>query len=354
MCLFCVNLKEILSNFDNAKKCLNKKVKVCAVVKANAYGFGAEKICTLLKHKADYFAVSRLSEFLKLKNAGVKKPILILSPLLKEELPCAVENGAEITLSSIENLEELAKALKKKKKTAKVHIALDTGMSRFGIKTKQELERFLEKAIKLKNIEIVGVFSHLYSPTNQFITRKQRNKFIAFKNQILSFGFKPIFHLSASEGLKNKDNQFDMVRLGFDLYDSKKNLHCFKTKIVEIKTLKKGESVSYNGTFVAPYEMKIAVCEAGYADGLRRALSNKGEVIINGLKVPIVGNICMDCFMADISECINAQIGDEVIIFGTDRKNSISVCEIAENCDTIPYEIYAGISNRVKRIYKWR
>lgn len=354
MCLFSVNLKEILSNFDKTKKILNKNVKVCAVVKANAYGFGLEKICLLLKHKADYFAVSRINEFLKLKQMKIFKPILILSPLLKKEMNIAVENGAEITVSNQEQLESLNCIAKKKKKIAKIHIALDTGMSRFGIKTKQELDSFLEKALKLKNVEIVGAFSHLFNPSNNLITKKQRSRFIAFKNIILSFGFKPIFHFASSEGLKNKDNQFDMVRLGFDLYNSNKNLHLFKTKIVEIKTLKKVESVSYNGTFVAPYEMKIAICEAGYADGLNRLLSNKGEVLVCGIKVPIIGNICMDCFMVDISNCKNVFVGDDVIIFGTDGKNSISVCDIAKKCDTIPYEIYTGISNRVKRIYKWR
>lgn len=353
MCEFEINLKEILNNFNRVKKSLKSNVKICAVVKANAYGFGARKICQLLNHKADYFAVARLSEFLKIVDITTK-PILILSPLSEIELKIAVEKGAEISVSNVETLKKIEKIASTKGKMAKVHIVLDTGMNRFGLKTERELKTFLCVLKKARNVVVVGAYSHLFDAENQILTDLQREKFVKFKNTIEKTQKNIIFHLASSVGLKNLKNQFNMVRLGIYLYQSEKNLHRFKSKIVEIKDVKKGEFVSYGGVFVAKNDMKIAVCSAGYADGFSRSLSNRGKVLICQQKVEVVGRVCMDVFMCDISSVKNVKVGDEVVMFGCQGENCISVCEIAKECDTISYEIYTRISERVKRVYKWR
>jgi len=354
MCVFKINLKEILANFNRAKARVNKGVKICAVVKADAYGFGVKKICTLLDKKTDYFAVARLSEFLQLEKLKVKKPILLLSPLLSSEQSVAVERGAELTVDSLKMLQCVNSIAKKKHKVAKIHLKLDTGMSRFGIKTLEELQEILMSLKKLENVRFVGFYSHLYDASSFLAAERCRDMFIEAREKVLEAGFKPIFHLANSEGLKDPSMQFDMVRLGFDLYDSKNNLHSFETFVIETKHLFKGESVSYDGTFVAPREMDIAICSAGYADGLSRSLSNRGYALIKGKRVKIIGTICMDVFMADITSLNQVMAGDRVILFGKWGENVISVCEMAELCDTIPYEVYTGLTSRTKRVYTWR
>ncbi len=353
MCKFIINTKELLASFTKAKARLLPKTKICLVVKANAYGFGQDKVCTLFNRLADYFAVARLSEFLKVREV-TNKPCLILSPLTNREMSIAIKSGAEITLSSQTDIDFLEKVASSNNTFAKVHLKLDTGMNRYGIKSCEELASTLEKLKEKKHIKVVGAFSHLYNADDETITKKQREKFIEMKNIILQHGFSPIFHLASSHGIKDKESQFDMVRLGFDLYFSQASKHKFVTYINEIKSVKEGETISYNGTFVAKSDMKIAVCAAGYADGVNRLLSNRGKVLIRGEEAKIVGNVCMDSFMADITDIEGAELGDEVVIFGKSGEKYISVCSVAQLCGTIPYEIYTNISLRVKRIYTWR
>lgn len=353
MCKFVINLKEILHSFDNAKSKLKKNVKICAVIKANAYGFGAQKISQLLNIKADYFAVARLCEFLKIENVS-KKPVLILSPLFENEMKIAISRGAEISINSVEELVLANKIALCKQKTAKIHLVLDTGMNRFGIKNKSDLEQFLFVLKEMNGVKLVGAYSHVFSSNNAQDVSNQRQKFEDFKQIINSFGFFPIFHFASSSSLHDKENQFDMVRVGFDLYFSESQKHMLVAKILETKNVVKGETISYSGTFLAKENMKIAICSAGYADGLPRKMSNCGTVLVSGKEVPIVGTVCMDVFMCDISLVSDAKVGDEVVIFGNQKESSISVCKIAEICDTIAYEIYAGINERVKRVYKWR
>lgn len=346
---FIINLSEILSNVNSVKKQLKNNIKLCAVVKADAYGFGAIKICSLLKRRVDYFAVARIDEFLQIKDI-INKQCLILSPLFNKDLELAIKNKANITVSLNSDILKIDNLAKKLKTQALIHLKVDTGMNRFGFKDYEEFENVLIGLRKCKNIKVVGCYSHLYNAENSELVDKQLEKFNQFKKLVCKYFDDVIFHIANSEGLKNVKCQFDMVRLGIDMYMSKNNYHKLCCNIVEIKQIKKGESVGYNGTFIAKDDMKIAVCSLGYADGLFRALSNIGYVCINNKKCRIIGNICMDAFMVDISN-VDAMVGDEVYIFG---KNGISVCDISKLCDTIPYEIYTNISKRVKRVYVWR
>ena len=353
MCKFVVSTNEILDNLNKTRAKLPLQTRICAVVKANAYGFGLNKICNLLKSGVDYFAVARLNEFLKFKELEINKPCLILSPLTLKETIVAVKNGAEITVDNVEQVEALVQVCFNSDLKAKIHIKFDTGMNRYGVKEAEILKIMLKKIQECDKVQLIGCYSHLYEGKNENINRIQRQKFVRFRDIVKSFGFKAIFHLANSEGLKDVLNCYNMVRVGYDLYTAQSSEHKFVCDIREIKVVKKGETISYNSSFKAKKDMLIAVCSAGYADGVNRLLSKKGFVLINGQKAKILGNVCMDCFMADITQ-INTKIGDEVVIFGKSKEMAISVCEVAQLCGTIPYEIYTSISDRVKRVYQWR
>lgn len=355
MCRFIVCNNEILDNLKEVRKRLNRNTLVCAVVKADAYGFGMAKICHLLKSRVDYFAVARVSEFLKYKELGIDKPCLILSPLQNREYVIAIKEKAEITIDNCEDLEYVIGLCKNYNTSCKIHLKIDTGMNRYGIKTKEMLIKILEKIKESAVIDLVGCYSHLYNAQKTQFVEKQKEKFVEFKEIILSLGFSPIFHIANSIGSKDSSLAFDMVRIGYSLYTKGKGSeHKFICEVSSIKKINKGEIVSYCGTFKAKKDMLIAVCNAGYADGVNRHLSNKGRVIINGKYCKILGNICMDSFMVDISDVDDVKKGDEVIIFGVFKEKSISVCDLARLCATIPYEIYTSISKRVKRVYRWR
>lgn len=355
MCRFIVNLSEILDNLKNIKNSIPKATKVCAVVKANAYGFGMRKICFLLKSSVDYFAVARLGEFLKFKSYEINKPCLILSPLDAKDSSIAIKNNAEITISSDSDIDFINKMAVKYNTTAKVHIKIDTGMNRFGLKSKEQFCYILDKIKCLPNVELVGVYTHLAEGTNTDSNLKQSNLFDEYVEITKSYGFNPIFHFSNSYGYKCYDKVYDMVRVGFSLYGEKDiSEHRFVSVIKEVKHIKKGETIGYNRLFEAQNDMTIAVCEGGYADGVNFLWNLNGRVLINGEYARIVGRICMDSFMVDITNIKSANINSSVLIFGKSKEKYISPCDIASSCGTITLNIYTSISNRVKREYEWR
>jgi len=347
MCEFVVDTKEILLNLKKAKNKLNVGTKICAVVKADAYGFGVKKIYELIKDKVDYFAVARLSEFLELKSFGLEKPCLILSPLFGEDLELAISQNAEITVSSCENIIEISEIAKKYQTKARIHLKVDTGMNRFGFNSITEFKKAVKQIKTQEYISVVGLYSHLFNAKNKETTMRQRTRFVFYKKILNKMQIDCVCHLSSSKGIIDKQNHFDMVRLGFDLYHS--DNHKLTCNVVEIKKIKKGETVGYDGDYQAKKDMLIAVCSIGYADGLFRTMK-KSYVLINGIKCKILGNICMDSIMVDISKK-QININNKVLIFGKSKEKHISVCDLAKVCDTIAYEIYASISKRVKRIY---
>ena len=354
MCKFVVNLSDVLDNFNKIKSTLDKNVKVCVVVKANAYGFGMPKIVNLLKNRADFFAVARLSEFWEYKKLNVELPCLILSPLYGNNLKVAIKNGAHITLSSSCDLTEVDSLAKKMGVVANVHLKIDTGMARFGYTSLTVIKQLLKQLKKCKNIKLFGCYSHFADSQNEERTVFQREQFERAKKLIQKSRFKDVvFHIASSKASVVKNNQYDMVRLGIDLYYREGNSHTFECDIVEIKLLKAGSLIGYGGSYKLEKDTYVAVCSAGYADGVNRLLSNNWQVLINNKRHNIIGSICMDSFMVDLGQT-SAKVGDRVIIFGKNAKSSICVCEMADKCDTIIYEIFTSISNRVKRVYKWR
>ena len=355
-----INLDAIAHNYNYTKS--KTDARVICVIKANAYGHGAVTVARRLeKEGCDFFAVSCIEEALELRKGGIKADIFILGYVLPCNIAQAVENDISFACASLEFTKELCKADFEGK--AKIHLKLNTGMNRtgFGIchsNGYSELENALTLLKNSDNIEVEGVFSHFAkAECDKAFTEKQYGYFENAVDFIKSSGFTPkMLHICNSAGTYNYPSMhFDAVRLGINLYgcdsDDKSFLPVmeFCTRIVDVHFLKEGDGVSYGLDFIADKETKIAVIGAGYADGLFRCLSNgKGNVLVNGVKCSIIGRVCMDMAMIDISAVSDAKVGDKVVIWGEE----LSCDEQAKNAGTISYELLCGVAPRVTRVYE--
>ncbi len=354
-----INLDNLRSNFRKIKELTG--VKILAGVKADAYGHGAVEVSRVLEEEGcDYLGVASVEEALELKENGIRIPILLLSPVTKEAAKVAIENGFQINLSDEDHLKIIKEIYAITNKRIHVHIEIDTGMRRTGIRDEM-FDDFIEKVTKIPYITVEGIFSHFPSAdVDPEFTLYQIDKFERIYQKYKIILKNTIFHLSNSAGIINFPNaRYDMVRPGITIYGmyphksliGKMNIKpvmSYKTRIVQIKNIKKGEGISYTHSFHAKDDMKIGVIGVGYADGYPWRLSNKGEVFIKGRKYRVVGNVCMDLTMIDISESNDIKVGDEVVLF--DGEN-ISVDEISDIAGTINYAIITGIGPRVPRLY---
>lgn len=356
-----INLDAISHNLNFYKAKLNPNTKVMVMVKAFGYGNGSYEIAKLLAHhQVDYLGVAFADEGVELRKAGIKIPIIVMNP----------ENSAFSTMIAyqlepeIYNLTELYAFLKIAEHQNlyhyPVHLKLNTGMNRLGFTS----TNFNELVAVLNNtslIQIASIFSHLATsdmPEEKAFTLQQISTFKNWTNQLKeNLQISPLLHILNTSGIYNfSEHQMDMVRIGIGLYgvgnDNHENMHLqnvatLKTIILQINEVNKGESVGYGRRYQPNSKKLIATIPIGYADGIRRSYGNgKGSVLINGIKAPIVGSVCMDMLMADVTNC-NAHVGDEVIIFG----DNLRVTEVAKIWDTIPYEVMTAISQRVKRIF---
>ena len=349
-------------NFNLIKNIVGSKVKIISVVKANAYGHGIIPVSKVLeKAGTDFLAVAIAEEGVKLREAGIKKPILLLGGIPPEQINEIVKYNLIPVVYDTRNLQELSKAAFKLKRKIKFHLKVDTGMGRLGVKVKDAL-KLIDGIVNFKGLEMTGVLSHFAtsdSPDFDY-AEYQFNNFKAVINKVK--GNSLLKHMANSAAIfLNKNFHFDAVRPGISLYginpfDGKRNLSLkpvmtLKTKILSIKQLKKGESVSYGRTYKTTRNTKMAVIPIGYGDGYHRLLSNKGEVIIKGNKLPIIGIICMDLLMVDITDVKGANSSDEVILIGKSGNNEISAATLAKSAGTIPYEIFTSINSRVPREY---
>jgi len=333
------------------KKKLKENQKLCVVVKANAYGLGAKKICKTLSGVADYFAVSSVKEFFDIKWL-TNKPILLLDPIY-ENITKVARFGCEFCVSNLSQIELVLKEAKRNKKVVyKIHIKINSGMNRFGFSSIDDIMKVLELSSKTQNIFVFGVFSHFFDAKSSKFAENQ----LEFVNNIKNIITKKyhlkrtIFHISNSDGLENFCD-FDMARIGMKIYDDT----MFETikwtaKVVEIQTLKKGETTGYSRGFVAKKQTKIAVVQVGYADGIMRRIAGRGFVLIHDKFCKILA-VCMDSIMVDITG-LEVSLYDDVVLLGRDKENQIFICDMASWCDTIGYEIITRISQRVKRKYK--
>lgn len=344
-----INLSHIKNNILSIKRNL-QKTKFCLVVKANAYGFGDKKICKFVEKEIDYFAVSCESEFLRVR-AVTKKPILLLDPIY-ENITKLAKQSAEFCVPNLKAFYIILKEAKRHKLiNYKIHLAINTGMNRFGFNNKNEIIEISEKIKKVQNISILGVFSHYFQANNENFVNLQYEKFKEYQKLISKIYTKnkPIFHICASFASAQKD-LLDMVRIGIFAYSDK----FFQTikltaKIIDFQSLKKGESAGYNRQFIAKKKTKLAIVSIGYADGIFRSIAGSGYVLINDNFCKIVA-ICMDSILVDVTS-INCKIYDDATIIGKDKMSQIFICDLARWCGTIDYEILTSISERVERIY---
>jgi alanine racemase len=355
-----INLKAIAHNISVYKSCLNKKTKIMAVVKASAYGSGQYEIARYLEHRGiDYLAVAYTDEGVLLRQKGIQKPIMVMNTG-NADFDELLSHRLEPEIFSIDQLRRFIKETDQHKQCI-IHLKLETGMNRLGFQQKEVEE--LNSILKLNPyIKIGSIFSHLSGSSDaewDEFTNAQYKTFKSFAKMITSqIGYIPLLHILNSSGIARHPNmQLDMVRLGIGMYgiESDPNVggqlekvHILKTKITQIKNIAKDESISYNRSGKLNKDSQIAVLSLGYADGLPRiAGTKKYKMWMHGKEIPIVGVVCMDMCMVDISNCSEAKVGDEVEVFG----NHIPIENIAKVSETIPYEILCGIAPRVKRIF---
>lgn len=364
-----IKLDAVKNNVKNIRGLLKDGVRLLAVIKADAYGHGAVEVAKslLFDGGADYFGVATYGEAEQLRRAGINTPVLILGAVFDDEYAELVKDDITLTVFDFDTAKKLSDTAKKLGKTAKIHIKIDTGMARIGFLPSEDAVEEIIKISKLDGIEIEGMFSHFAKAdeADKMPTRVQFEKFMFIKNELLKKGIKiPICHICNSAGIIDfPEYHLDMVRSGIITYgcypsdfvnkDALKleSAMSFKSRVVHIKTVEKGTSVSYGGTFTAKEKMKIATVSAGYADGYSRLLSNKADVIINGVRCRVLGRVCMDQLMIDATHLKNINLGDEVILFGKSGNNKVTVEETAEIMGTINYEVMCGLSRRVPGVY---
>jgi len=349
-----VNLDAIAQNVKNIKKLIGKKKELMAVVKGNAYGHDILEISSVvLENGATRLAVARLEEAIFLRKAGITVPILVLGLTLKPQAESLVSYDITPTVCEFEMIEKLSESAVQMNKMTKIHLKVDTGMGRIGI-FPDDVLRFIKRIKTLKKVEIEGIFTHfsVADEKDKFYTEEQFRKFIEILTILEKEGIKiPIKHVGNSATLLDLPHMWlDMVRPGLAIYglypskEVKKTINLipaqqFKTKIVFIKELPRGESISYGRIYITKRRMRVASLPVGYADGYNRLLSNQGEVLVRGQRVPIIGRVCMDQCMIDVTNLTQVEIGDEVVLWGRQGEEMITVEEIAQKIRTINYEI---------------
>lgn len=362
-----INLDNLAFNMEQIKS-INKGKDIIAVVKADAYGHGAvDTVPTLLEHGATRLGVAVISEAIELRRSGINCPIMILGytpSIFSKEL---LKYNIEQTVTSLEYAKELSIYAEKEGKILKVHIALDTGMGRIGFLADRENFEKVVQIGNFKNIKIQGVFSHFSSADEEdkTYTEEQLEKFNDFcdnlKGQGINFNIRHIANSAAI--IDMEETHIDAIRPGIILYGyypssyvkreriKLKPVMTLKTTIIHIKNLGPGSHISYGRKYTTKRDEIIATLPVGYADGYTRQLFNKAKVIINGEFAPVIGKICMDQCMVDITNLKNISEGDEVILMGEDMGKKFDADDIANVLDTINYEVVCMISKRVPRVY---
>lgn len=365
-----VDLEAICYNMEHMHANLAPGTRMIGVIKTDGYGHGAVPIGRELE-KLDYvfgYAVATVEEASILRHAGLTKPILILGytfPYCYEEL---IRQEIRPAVFRQDSIDELAACAAKLHKPAKVHIKVDTGMTRVGIRPDESGLAFVEKVLNTGGIELEGIFTHFAraDETDKSCARKQLDRFREFIRQIEeTYDYSiPVKHCSNSAGIVElPEANMDVVRAGITLYglwpseEVSRNivsLHpvlSLKSHIVYIKDVETGVPISYGGTYVTPKKMRVATIPVGYGDGYPRGLSNKGYVLIHGKKAPILGRVCMDQFMVSVEEIPDAKEGDEVTLIGPDGTEQITMEELGGLSGRFNYELACDLGKRIPRVY---
>ncbi|MCM8831621.1 MAG: alanine racemase [Candidatus Omnitrophica bacterium] len=358
-----VDLKALRDNFFYIKKLLSPRTKIIATVKQSAYGHGLIEVAQELAHiGVDFFGVGSLEEAIALRQAGIKKPILVLSAVFAKFANYFVEYKLHPTVVNLDFAKALNNASRKAKKYTPIHVKIDTGMGRLGFYY-EDAYKLIKELAKLSNLILEGIFTHFPATEDRDFTQYQIKIFFDFiknlEKEKIYFKYK---HCANSMGiLLYPQAHFNMVRPGLVLYgilpDKNININIkptlsLKSRIIFVKEVKKGMSISYSRTFITKARTKIATVAIGYADGYPWALSNNAKVIIADSYFNVVGRVCMDHIMVDVKKRGDIAVGDEVILIGSKGRLKITAQDLAEWAKTIPYEILTRLSLKIPRIYK--
>lgn len=364
-----ISLEAIGHNIREVKKRLPEGVKLLGVVKANAYGHGAVPVASYLENQVDYFATATIEEAVELRENGISAPILILGYVSPSQYGDLVEYDITQTIDSYAQALALEKEAARQDRKAKAHLAVDTGMTRIGFQVTEHDADEAAKIADLPHIELEGMFTHFSCADQEDKTycSMQMEKYDKMTALLAERGVTiPLRHICNSAGIMEfDDHRFEMVRSGiitYGIYPSeevkKERLDLipalsWKSHVIHVKEVGPGIGVSYGATYVTEKPMtRIATVSAGYADGYPRALSNQGCVLIHGKKAPIIGRICMDQMMVDVTDIPDVQVEDVVTLVGTDGDETITIEEIANPAARFDYEMLCDISSRVTRVYK--
>lgn len=362
-----INLDAAAYNFRSMKENLKEDTKIIAVVKTDGYGHGAIPIARMAE-SYDYvwgFAVALAEEAVLLRKAGVKKPILILGFVFPDACEEIVRYDIRPAVFTMLSAEQFSKEAVRQGKTVHLHIKVDTGMSRIGLRDDEEGAALVKAISLLPNVETEGLFTHFAKADEQDKTdaKRQLSRYLAFSEMVQKLGVKiRLHHVSNSAGIIDlPEANLDAVRAGISIYGlyPSREVHrtavplapvlTLKSHLVYIKEIEPGTAVSYGGTFVADRPMRVATVPVGYGDGYPRSLSNKGGVLIRGKLAPVLGRVCMDQLMADVTEIPEAKEGDMATLIGSDGGLELTIEYLGELSGRFPYELACDIGKRVPR-----
>lgn len=363
-----INLAALERNLRLIRASLPPHMRYVAVVKADAYGHGLHHVAGRLMHAgADLFAVANVTEATALRELGPGWPILILSPLLPGEEVALVDSDFAATVSSAEEVLRFEAAAAAAGRTISVHVKIDTGMGRTGV-WHEEAPGLFTRLAAAPHLRLAGVFTHFASPDDDpAFTAEQRRRFLAALERVAGLPLGQIFvHADNSAGLESLPgaSAFNAVRVGLLQFGILPHPHSmlaqvrtepvfsFHTRVALVKRLPAGTSISYGRTHVLRRDTTVAILSAGYADGLPRAASNRGQVLIRGQRCPVLGRITMDQTVVDVTEVPGVASGDEVILVGRQNGQEISLTEFSRAADSIPWETLTSVTKRVPRLYK--
>ena len=364
-----IDLDAIAYNMEQMKQNIRPETKVMAVIKADGYGHGAVQSAEMME-RWNYiwgFAVATLDEAVVLRTEGIQKPILVLGCVFPDQYMEMLKHEIRMNIYTEEMAESISRMAAREGKTAYMHIKLDTGMSRLGFGINEQSAETIKRISKMPNVNMEGIFTHFTKADekDKSFTKKQIQEFVwmteRLKEKNVRFTYE---HCSNSAGIIDvPEANFDIVRAGistYGLYPSEevdktnvklKPALALKSHVAFVKEIERGTPVSYGGTFVAKEKMKIATIPVGYADGYPRSLSNKGYVLIRGKKAPILGRVCMDQFMVDVTQIEGVSFGDKVTMIGKDGNEILPVEVLSELSGRFNYEFVCDLGKRIPRVY---
>lgn len=362
-----VNLDNIRHNVSLMRELSGRDTKLLAVVKADAYGHGAVMIAKALDSLSDFYAVACIDEGIELRRGGITKPVLILGYTAPEDYGLLIDYDIRPAIYDVSEAMELSRLAAARGTAARIHIKVDTGMGRIGFFCDEDGVSAIESISRMSGIDIEGIFTHYAKADERDKTsaNMQLERFRWINSRLADMGIHiPIRHISNSAGIMEMDDKdFDMVRSGivtYGLYPSEEvdrqiaDLHpamSLVSKVIHVKNVKAGTGIGYGWSYVAERDMKVATVAAGYADGYPRAQSNIGRVIIRGQYAPIIGRVCMDQFMVDVSHIDGVKVKDDVTLWGRDGDAVITVEEVAAPANSFNYELICNVGRRVPRVY---